>query len=79
MLKERKGSLGGLGPQGSPQWQKVVTCCREKDAGGGDGESGIFVNSLINLKTNIQTNLKTKTKGVRETRGGDGERECHFC
>ena len=40
VLKGRKGSLGGLvGPQGSPQWQKVVTCCREKDAGGGGGEN----------------------------------------
>ena len=32
-------SLGGLvGPQGSPQWQKVVTCCRGKEVSGGDGE-----------------------------------------
>ena len=43
-VRGRKGSLGGLGPQGSPQWQKVVTCCRGKDVNGGDKE---FLNLTI--------------------------------
>ena len=39
-------SLGGLvGPQGSPQWQKVVTCCRGKEVSGGDGEFLILTES----------------------------------
>ena len=41
-------SLGGLvGPQGSPQWQKVVTCCRGKEVSGGDGEF-LIVTQVVN-------------------------------